>query len=186
MNRAKLANIRPCNVRAVQIMTKGLSEDRVRRSVLRILKANVLCSMATVTPDKQAHINTAYVCYSDELELYFLSHPNSLHCRNLAANASMAMTIFSSAQYWVSPGRGLQLFGTCSQASGHSAQKAEQLYGKRFAAFTRWKASLKQGDAAQDYRFYRFVTRKLKILDEKEFGDAVFVYAAVRRGSSRK
>lgn len=183
MKRTRLRNIRSCNVRAEPILAKPLSEDRVRRSVLRILRANVLCSMATLTDDRLAHINTAYFSYSDELELYFLSHPSSLHCQNLAANASMAMTIFSSAQSWEGPDRGLQLFGTCRQARGHSARKAERLYGKRFAAYAHWKAALKRSEAARQYRFYRFVPGELKILDEKEFGDAVIVSAVVTRGA---
>lgn len=195
MNRARLANIGLCNVRGIRIATltaatgsatKGLSERRVRRSVFHILKNNVLCSMATLTGANHAHINTAYFCYSDELELYFLSHPNALHCRNLFTNSSMGMTIFSSSQRWGGSDRGLQLFGICSQTRGPQARFAEELYRKRFAAYARWKASLKKSDAAREYRFYRFVVRKLKILDEKEFGGGVFVYATVRRGSVPK
>src|SRR5687768_6870779 len=78
----------------------AVSEGGLRQGVLRVLTTNVLCSMATVTPDGRAHINTAYFSYSDKLELYFWSHPGSLHCRNLLRNPSMAMTVFSSAQEW--------------------------------------------------------------------------------------
>ena len=80
MNRARLAIISSCNVMGIPMVTKGLSEERVRRSVFSILKENVLCSIATVIADNQSHINTAYFCYSDELELYFLQDPGSLHC----------------------------------------------------------------------------------------------------------
>ena len=182
MNRTRLASIGSCNVMGLRIATKGLSEERVRRSVFRILKDNLLCSISTVTGGNRAHINTAYFCYSDELELYLLSHPSSLHCRNLSRNSSMAMAIFSSSQKWRGPDQGLQLFGSCSQTRGPQARKAEQLYGKRFPAYASWKASVNRDDVARAYRFYRFRTGKLKILDEKNFGEAVFVYAAVRRG----
>ncbi len=30
-----------------------------------------------MTTDNRAHVNTAYFAYSDELEVYFLSHPNA-------------------------------------------------------------------------------------------------------------
>ena len=182
MHPAKLASIRVRNVRGTRTVIKRLSEGQVRRSVFAILEDNLLCSMATLTPDNRAHINTAYFSYSDDLELYFLSHPSSLHCRNLSTNRSMAITIFSSSQKWVGPDKGLQLFGSCTQAWGRQASKAEQCYGKRFAAYASWKASLKTGDPAEEYRFYRFVVGKLKILDEKEFGVVVFVSAAVKRG----
>ncbi len=186
MNRARLVNIGSCNVRGKRIVTQGISESRVRRSVFRILKDSALCSMATVAGVNRAHINAAYFSYSHELELHFLSHPSSLHCRNLLRNSSMGMTIFSSSQQWGGRDRGLQLFGTCSQAKGPQARHAEESYGKRFAAYARWKASLKKSDAAREYRFYRFVVRKLKILDEKDFGGGVFVYAAVRRAHGQK
>jgi len=183
MGHARLMNIRARNVRGRRIVTKGLSEDRVRRSVVRILKDNILCSIATITGENVPNINTAYFSYSDGLGLYFLSHPSSLHCRNLSANSFMAMTVFSSSQQWVGPDRGLQLFGTCSQSRGSQARKAEQLYGRRFAAYSSWKTALKADDPAREYRFYRFVVKKLKVLDEKEFGEAVFVSATVRKST---
>jgi len=37
-----------------------------------------------------------------------------------------------------------------------------------------WKGNLKPGDSALDYRFYRFVPHTVKVLDEAEFGDAVW------------
>jgi hypothetical protein len=36
-------------------------------------------------------------------------------------------------------------------------------------------------DLAREYRFYRFVTNRLKVFDEREFGGALFVTAAVGR-----
>ncbi len=64
---------------------------RLRTSVLRVLRENVLCSMATVSRVNRAHINTAYFSYSDDLELFFLSDRSSSHCRNLVPNPSMAV-----------------------------------------------------------------------------------------------
>lgn len=137
--------------------------------------------MATVTPEGVAHINTAYFSYSDKLELYFWSHPESLHCRNLRNNGSMAMTIFSTLQPWSSPGQGVQLFGTCETISGSSADEAERSYGGRFEGYDDWKATLKSDNLGRQYRFYRFNVAAVKILDEKSLGDGVFVRASIRR-----
>lgn len=184
MSRAMLAKVACCDVSGVRVATKGVTEARVRRTVFRILEDNMLCSISTVTGGGRAHISTAYFCFSTGLELYFLSHPSSLHCHNLSANSSVGMAVFSASQRWVDPGRGLQLFGTCSRARGAHARRAEALYGKRFAAYARWKATLTSSDSAREYRFYRFVTKRLKVLDERDLGDAVFVYAAVKRTSA--
>jgi uncharacterized protein YhbP (UPF0306 family) len=156
--------------------------ELVAASVFRILGRNVLCSIATITPEGSPHINTAYFSYSDTLELYFLSHPSSLHCRSLLRNPSTAMTVFSSAQQWTDPGQGVQLFGVCEQTSGSSADKAEVSYANRFHGYASWKRSLQESDLARQYRFYLFRVSGLKILDEKAFGDAVFVRASLQPG----
>jgi len=156
------------------------SEDLLRESTLRVLQDSVLCSIATVTLEGRAHINTAYFSYSDGLTLYFLSHPSSLHCRNLSGNPSMAITVFSSAQQWEESGdRGVQLFGTCERATGSSADEAEQCYARRFPAYPGWKAALRDDDLARQYRLYQFTVTTVKILDEKNLGDATFVCASV-------
>jgi len=181
MSRARFSHIVLRDVRGADLRTSAPTEPKIRRCLFRILKENVLCSIATVG-GKRPHISTAYFCYSDQLELYFLSHPNSLHCRNLSRNPCVGMTIFSSSQPWGNPGRGAQLFGTCQQATGLAARRAERLYGKRFSAYRSWRAGAERSGAGRDYRFYRVVVKTLKLLEEKALGDAVFAYAAVRRG----
>lgn len=49
-----------------------------------------------------------------------------------------------------------------------------------FTHYASWKARRKPGDQAESYRFFRFEVNSLKVLDEKAFGDGVFVSAAVR------
>ncbi len=157
-----------------------VAEEQIRRTTFHILATNVLCSLATVSRDLRAHINTAHFCYSDDLELYILSHPRSQHCQNLVANSSAAVTVFSSAQPWLTPGAGLQLFGTIIEAQGAEAGKAEDLYARRFPAYHGWKAT-RTGDLNFEFRFYRFVVSRLKVLDEAHIGDGVFISATVTR-----
>ncbi len=159
----------------IRTVERPLSDERVRRSIFRILRSNVLCSMSTVTRDHRAHINTAYFCCSPDLEFYFLSYPTSLHCRNLRTNPSMAMTVFSSGQTWGGPDRGLQLFGRCMEAQGPQAERAERLYARRFRLYRKYYPQL------GSLRFYRFLPTRVKVFDEREFGTGVFVNTIVRR-----
>ena len=163
------------------VQKSEITGSRVGRSVHRLLAENVLCSMASISAEGRAHINTAYFCYSTELELYFISHSNALHCQNLLRNSSMAIAIFSSNQSWGGADCGLQLFGTCKRATGREATKADKLYGKRFAEYNAWKAGLDSDSVGRDYRFYRFVATELKVFDEKELGAGTFVLAKVKR-----
>jgi uncharacterized protein YhbP (UPF0306 family) len=166
-----LIDIHAVDVTGANLDSNEFSEEQVRQNALRILDGSPLCSIATVTPEGRAHINTAYFSYSKRLELYFWSHPGSLHCRNLLNNASMAVTIFSTQQPWGSAGQAVQLFGTCEATSGSAADEAERSYCKRFEGYENWKATLEDDDLARQYRFYRFDVAAAKILDEKNWGD---------------
>lgn len=159
----------------------AVDDGAFRRSVLGVLDDNTLCSMATVTLDGRAHVNTAYFARSDRLELFFLSHPRSLHCRNLVSNESIALTVFSSSQQWTEPGLGVQLFGHCRPVAGDRSDEAERAYRARFAAYDRWKAALADDDLARAYSFYGVEVAAVRLLDEKNLGDALFVRAEVVR-----
>lgn len=178
---AALTNIRSVRVDGMSMSSEPPSLDRVHRTLYRVLDETPLCAWATVTVDRHAHINAGYFAYSDRLDLYLLSHPGSVHCRNVTANPSMAVAVFASAQNWTQPGRGIQLFGTCTPVAGADAAGVERIYGQRFPAYANWKATLKTGDPALDYRFYQFMADAVKILDEAEFGDAVWIQAEIVR-----
>jgi uncharacterized protein YhbP (UPF0306 family) len=181
MSGSFLENIQAVDVRGERVGSEDLREEKVRQSVVSILGNNILCSIATVTADDRPHINVAYFSYTDRFEIFFLSHPGALHCRNLSSNPSMGMTVFSSVQQWTDPGRGVQLFGTCQETSGSSSDEAERSYQDRFPAYKKWKTTLRNNDLARQYRFYRFDVTSVKILDEKNLGDAVFVRASIIR-----
>lgn len=136
--------------------------------------------MSTVSPGGRAHINTAFFAISPEFELFFLSHPHSRHCRNLAANPSMAVTVFSSDQDWNDPSRGLQFFGRCSLAEDRHTLAAERVYGQRFP-YRAWKGSLGATSPGRRYRLYRCVLSRLRILDERAFGGGVWIFATIDR-----
>jgi len=163
----KLAIMAVTNPAGVPVSNTRLSLKDVRASLFRMLKENVLCSVATVTSGPQPYVSTAYFSYSNDLELYFLSHPESQHCRNLDINPSMAMTVFSSSQTWGGLDHGLQFFGTCEVAQGAHATKARNSYKKRFPAYASWRKSLRQDDPGKSYRLYRFVPTRVKVLDEQ-------------------
>lgn len=179
--RAKLAGIGAVDVAGMRISTARIADEQALKAVVQILSENLLCSMSTVTAQHRAHISTAYFCFSEELVLYFLTHPGSMHCRNLLANSSMAVAVFSSSQNWADPDKGLQLFGTCNMTDGNESVRAERLYAERFPAYVEWRRQLRGEDLPLAYRFYGFVAEKVKILEEREFGDAVFVCGSVNR-----
>ncbi len=185
MAEAKLTHIWFEDVGGARTILPGVPEGTILRSLFRILKRNALCSIATVTAAGRPHINTAYFCYSRQLVLYFLSHPNAQHCRNLSRSPFAGVTIYSAEQPWGSPNEGVQLFGVCHRATGAYQREAERLYGKQFPSYRRWHSSAGKG-RGREYRLYRLVVDTLKLLDERAIGDAIFAHAAVRRIRVRK
>jgi uncharacterized protein YhbP (UPF0306 family) len=157
-----------------QLQVEGVAPARVRRSLLRILRENPLCAVATVTPSGRAHVHICYFAFSEELELFFLSEPGSGHARNIRSNRSAAAAVFSSAQTWGGPDRGVQLFGSCALVPPARARAVAATYAARFPAFLRLPSS-------ERLRAYRLRPTSLKLLDEREFGDAVFIEARLRR-----
>jgi len=170
----------------IAVVKRRFPGKRIHRSVFRILRDSALCSMSTVAPGNRAHINTAYFCYSPDLNFYFLSDPDSLHCKNVERNPSMAMMVMNSSQTWGGTDRGIQLFGACHRVRGRAAKEAERRYGSRFPGYATWlrrtdRSGRRGADLLRSYAFYRFVPTRIKILDEAEFGGAAFVIAGVTR-----
>src|SRR2546427_10222993 len=161
----------------IAVVKRRFPGKRIQRSVFRILRDSALCSMSTVAPGNRAHINTAYFCYSPDLNFYFLSDPDSLHCKNLERNPSMAMMVMNSSQTWGGGDRGIQLFGACHRVRGPAAKEAERRDGSRFPAYATWRrrtarSGRRAADLFRSSAFYRFVPTRTKIRDEAGFGGA--------------
>jgi hypothetical protein len=155
------------------------SEGRIRHSLERILKQNVLCAVATVGTRGQAHVHICYFAASSELELFFLSDPRSRHATNLDRRPSAAIAVFSSEQSWGGRDRGAQLFGRCAPVPAGGKERARRIYGARFPGLAR-------NPTVRGLAFYRFVTRRVAVLDEREFGHAVLVRLSIGRRPIRR
>lgn len=139
--------------------------------------------MATRNEAGAVHINTAFFCFSPDLALYFLSHPNSVHCHNLRRVPHMAVAVFDSHQAWGDPLVGLQLFGAGALVPDEAVPRVRALYAARFprsGEFLRHRADQAPQPATFGaLQFYRFAPERIQLLDEWEFGDEVFVTATV-------
>jgi hypothetical protein len=67
----------------LQLRSPGYASSQLLTSVERILSTTALCSMATTSEAGTVDINTAFFAVGSDLLLYFLSHPNAAHSRNL-------------------------------------------------------------------------------------------------------
>ena len=139
----------------------------------QLLDAADLCAIATVTPDNDAYVNTAYFAWGDGngLEVVWISDPRATHSTNLLMNASTAVAVYDSHQRWSGPDRGIQLFGSTVEVAGEDEHDAQALYGRRFPDYD-------PADMAR-FSYYRFQPKRLKVFDETNLGSGIFVTAAV-------
>jgi uncharacterized protein YhbP (UPF0306 family) len=158
---------------AIERSKRPVASSRIVATARSLLEASTLCAIATMTPDGQAHINTAYFAWNDELQLVWLSEPHASHSRNLRANGSAAVAVYDAEQRWGGHDRGIQLFGAARELERSADDDAAQLYAARFPAYRRAELSA--------YHFYAFQPRHLKLFDESELGAGVFVTARLGR-----
>ena len=102
---------------------------------------------------------------SDGVTLYFLSSPSSRHCRNIAENPQVAVTIQEDYADWPQI-KGIQAEGVVREISGEDETRARSLYGARFPLVGR----LAQAPAAivkalAKVRWYRFEPRRMVFID---------------------
>jgi len=156
--------------------------DKLNKSVIDILRSNELCSMATVTPEGESYIHTAYFCFNEDLDIFFVSDPTTYHGQNIAKSRSMAVAVAATNQPWDQPHRGLQLFGECSMASLAESAKAFTIHAARFHAYGEYIKALNPLELkALRFKFYVCRPNRIKIFDEPQFGEEVFVTATVER-----
>ncbi len=160
---------------SLTLVSPDYPSERLYNSIARLLAANKLCSIATQRENGEVHINTAFFAFGDDLDLYFLSNPASVHCQNLIRSRQVAIAVFDSHQIWGTAHKGLQLFGICALATGIEEKIARELYSSRFPLYMELR------DRLSHLRFYRFTTAAVKVLDEDEFGEEVIVSAEVVR-----
>jgi general stress protein 26 len=148
---------------------RAVSSARLVRVARRLMSVSSLFALATVSAGGRAHISHMYFAWNDRFEIFWISDPDSLHSRNLAARPTAAATVYDSRQTWGRPDRGIQLHGAAGVARGSEGARA---YASRFRDFD---------PEGNDLPLFRFRPRTVKLFDEREFGGATFVTARVTR-----
>jgi uncharacterized protein YhbP (UPF0306 family) len=176
---------------SITLANSDHSSEHLQDVVKHILAASMSCAMATAGEDGAAHINAAFFAYDDDLQLFFLTHPESEHGRNILRGSTVAIAVHDDGQPWGAAHTGLQMFGRASMAEGEVDQQVRARYADRFPLFTEYvEGRLTEGapepsSSFFEQRFFVFRPDRLKILHEEEFGDEVLVHAQVTEPARR-
>ncbi|HJW57815.1 MAG TPA: pyridoxamine 5'-phosphate oxidase family protein [Burkholderiaceae bacterium] len=134
----------------------------MNETVQRYLQEHHVATLATSGEDLWA---AAVFYVSDGYILYFLSSPASRHCRNLAHNPRVALTIQEDYADWPAI-KGVQLEGIAVEIAGDEEAHARRLYGQKFPVV----GKLAQAPAAivkamAKVRWYKIMPQRLYFID---------------------
>ncbi len=134
-----------------------------RERVEDYLRTHRVATLATMAGDGPWAAAVFYA--SDGEALYFLSSPNSRHCRNLEQDPRAAATIQGDYGDW-SEIKGVQMEGNVSRVRGADEKRARQLYGEKFPLIGKLGSAPAPIVAAlRRVRWYRLKPTRLFFID---------------------
>ncbi len=138
----------------------------LKNQVLAYLKDHHVVALATHGP--QGPWAAAVFYASDELNLYFLSSPNSRHSLNLAADARVAATVQEDYKTWPDI-KGIQLEGKAVQLEGLERAAALACYGAKFPLIKNLAHAPQEiAKAMSKVAWYKLVPETLHFIDNSQ------------------
>lgn len=143
-----------------------MSEDEVKKLIKEFVASRY--QMVLATNDEYPWIATLYYSFDNDLNIYFLSNPNTLHCKHIVQNPKVAVTIADSPQAPTIKKKGVQMYGLAEQIAGKQ---------KIIHALSLWTKTLHVTSKAYTYegmmqklingRMYKITPKKLKFFNEE-------------------
>ena len=126
--------------------------------------------MCLATYGDHPWIATVYFSFDDDLNIYFITSPTTLHGKHIKKNKHVAAAIVDSHQKPSDAKRGLQLYGVVSEVSGENKIR----HGLRLwkdalnisrpdISFENMKKGLYKG------RIFKLTPKKIKLFDQDKF-----------------
>jgi uncharacterized protein YhbP (UPF0306 family) len=154
--------------------------ETVVDSIRQILNGTRLLGLATVGADGAASACNAFFAFDTRGNLYILTPPTTLHARNLAQDARLAVVVADSQQTGDGGKRGLQLRGVGRLASGAELESGLAAYRDRFPAVRDTLASeTSMVESGMESRLYAISPQHFKVFDEPKFGAETWIEATV-------
>ncbi len=152
--------------RIIRLFQLFMDEAKLKAQIHTFVAARFQLTLATF--GDYPWIATLYYSCDDKLNLYFLSDPATIHCRQLAQNPRVAVAIADSPQSPASKKQGIQLWGVAEQIKGKS---------KIVHALDLWRSALAVTSSKYSYegmvkklitgRMYVIRPKQIKLFDEE-------------------
>jgi len=128
--------------------------------------------MAIATQGEHLWAATVYYVSDDDLNLYFISPPNSEHIEHIQQNNNIACAIADSHQSAAKPKVGLQLFGIASEETDLERVKWMLKMYNKLHPTTKEKLNFENFQSkVMTSRVYKVSPTKIKFFNQELFGD---------------
>jgi len=143
-----------------------MKKDVGKKYIKDFLQANF--QMVIATYGQHPWIATVYYSLDKDLNIYFLRDPDTIHCRQIAKNPEVALSIADSPQKPAGKKKGLQIYGLAEQISGmhkivHSLNLWRKTLGVTGDKYT-YQGMMKK---AIKGRMYKVTPKKIKFFNEE-------------------
>ena len=137
--------------------------------ILTFLGKHKLMTIATGGKE-HPWIACVYYTFDGDLNLYFLSSPETLHCKQIEANKHVAVSIADSRQKVTDKKKGLQIYGAVKQISGmnkvkHALRMWKQVIGVKDPELT-YENMMKKVIKG---RMYQVTPKRIKFFNQELF-----------------
>lgn len=150
------------------------SETALGDSINLILQEVQLMSLSV--GNGETNVCPVYFSLYDDATLCFVLNLNSRHASLLGKTDAASVAIYNSNQPRTKPKAGIQMAGSCKQASIAESLKARERFAERFPENIDSKNVTEAvARAMAGLRFYLFVPNEIKILDESRFGEETYI-----------
>ena len=143
-----------------------MQDENTLKAIKNYLQSHIQFALAT--NGDHPWIATMYYGVDDNLNIYFLTSPDTIHAKALKQNPLVSAVVADSPQKLDSKKIGIQLYGSASEIEGDEAITA---------AFKIWCGVLKVTDSKYSYegiksgdlhyRIYKLVPKKIKYYNEE-------------------
>lgn len=147
-------------------MNKGLV--LTKKDVLEFLASKKL--MVLATNGEHPWIANVFYSFDNDLNLYFISNPATIHGRHLEKNNKVAASIVDSHQKPSDSKKGLQIYGIVEKVSAANKIQYALRHWKDFLNLNRPDISLENmKKGLYKGRIYKLTPKKIKLFDQEKF-----------------
>jgi uncharacterized protein YhbP (UPF0306 family) len=147
-------------------MPKAPNTEETKKIINDYLRSHY--QMVLATTGEFPWIATLYYSVGDDFTLYFLSNPNTVHCRHIALNKHVAIAIADAPQKPNAKKKGLQIYGTAEMIDEehkitHALNLWKQTLGVTSSLYT-YEQMMKN---AIKGRMYKVTPKQIKFFNEE-------------------